>query len=82
MTEIHDFLYPPKEQDTRVSRRRYDTQERLVAWSVRQDDHFLVFRVDAFREVTLENGEKLGVPEMIQCRFSEQDIDPKCGIRR
>jgi hypothetical protein len=75
MTEIHDVLYPPKEQDPRVSHRRYDGKERLVAWSVRQDDHFLLFRVDAFREATLASGEKLDVPETIRCRFSAQDID-------
>ena len=80
MTEIHDLLYPPKEQDARVSHRRYDSKERLVAWSVRQDDHFLLFRVDAFRDVTLANGDKLDVAETIRCRFSAQDIDPNAAF--
>ena len=76
MTEIHDVLYPPKDEDKCVSHRRYDAKERLVAWSKRQADHFLLFRVSAFREVTLENGDKLDVPETIECRFSQVDVDP------
>ena len=74
MSDIHNVLYPPKEHDTCVSHCRYDGKERLIAWSVRDGDHFLVFRVNAFREVTLADGEKLDVPETIQCRFSEQEI--------
>jgi hypothetical protein len=76
MTEIHDVLYPLEETDTRVSHRRYDGKERLIAWRLRQDDHFLLFRVDVFRRVTLKSGEKLDVPETIQCRLSEYDLDP------
>jgi hypothetical protein len=80
MTEIYDVLYPPKENDTCVSHRRYDANERLVVWCLRQDDHFLLFRVDAFREVTLENGEKRDVPETIQCRFSQMDTEPNAAF--
>ena len=76
MSDVHNVLYPPKEHDTCVSHRRYDGKERLIAWSVRDGDHFLVFRVNAFREVTLADGEKLDVPETIHCRFSEQEIEP------
>jgi len=76
MTEIHNVLYPPKDEDTRVSHRRYDAKERLVAWTARQADHFLLFRVHAFREVALENGAKLDVPETIECRFSQVDVEP------
>ncbi len=80
MSDIHNELYPPKEHDTCVSHRRYDGKERLIAWSVRDGDHFLVFRVNAFREVTLADGEKLDVPETIQCRFSEQEIEPNTAF--
>jgi RHS repeat-associated protein len=80
MTEIHDVLYPSKDNDTRVSHRCYDAKERLIAWSVRQGDHFLLFGVDAFREATLANGDKLDVPETIQCRFSEEDIAPSAAF--
>lgn len=80
MSEIHDVLYPPKEQDTRVSHRRYDSKERLAAWIVLHGDHFLVFRVDSFREVTLAYGETLDVPETIQCRFSEHEIEPNAAF--
>ena len=80
MTDIQNVLYPPKERDTRVSHRRYDGKERLIAWSVRKGEHFLVLRVDTFREVTLANGETLDVPETIQCRFSEQEIEPNAAF--
>ena len=76
MTENHDLSYPPENNDALVSDRRYDTQERLIAWTVRQDDHFLLFRVEAFREVILEGGEKLDVPETIRCTFSDCDAEP------
>ncbi len=74
------YCIPPKEHDTCVSHRRYDGKERLIAWSVRDGEHFLVFRVNAFREVTLANGEKLDVPETIHCRFSEQEIEPNTAF--
>jgi RHS repeat-associated protein len=80
MTEIHDVLYPPKEEDTRVSHRRYDAKERLIAWSTRQVDHFLVFRVNAFCEAALENGDNLDVPETIECRFSQTEVDPELAF--
>ena len=80
MSEIPNVLYPPKEQDTCVSHRRYDGKERLIAWSVRDANHFLVFHVNAFREVTLADCEKLDVPETIQCRFSEQEIEPNTAF--
>lgn len=76
MTEMHEVLYPPKESDTRVQHRRYDGKERLIAWSVRQEDYLLLFRVTSFREATLESGKTIDVPESIECRFSETDIDP------
>src|ERR1017187_5950551 len=75
MLEIRNSLYPPKD-DTRVSHRRYDAKERLIAWSVSQDGYFLIFRASAFREVTLGSGEMLEIPERIECRFSQTDIDP------
>ena len=80
MSDIYNVHYPPKGHDTGVSHRRYDGKERLIAWSVRDGDHFLVFRVNAFREVTLADGEKLDVPETIQCRFSEQEIEPNTAF--
>src|ERR1017187_8481040 len=75
MLEIRNSLYPPKD-DTRVSHRRYDAKERLVAWSVSQDGYFLLFRSSAFREVTLDSDEMLEIPELIECRLSQTDIDP------
>lgn len=75
MSDVHDVLYPPKENDTRVIQRRYDAKERLVAWAVQRDDHFLAFRVNSFREVRLESGKTLDVPEAIECRFCHSEID-------
>jgi len=76
MTEVHQVLYPPKENDTSIVHRRYDALERLVAWTVRQEEYFLVFRVESFREESRKNGKVVHVPERIECRFSHTDIDP------
>jgi RHS repeat-associated protein len=77
MTENHQLLYPPKENDTSVVHRRYDAMERLVAWTARQEDHVLVFRVVSFREESLENGKTVQVPERIECRFAQMEVAPE-----
>ena len=78
MTEMHDLLYPPKENDNEILNRRYDAKERLIAWIMKHDDVFLVFRVVSFREATLSNGTTIDVPETINCRpaMSCDDVDP------
>jgi hypothetical protein len=79
MSEFHEILYPPKENDTRILHRRYDTKERLVAWSLQQDDYFLLFRVTSVREVPV-HGKSIDAPESIECRASLTDIDPDAAF--
>jgi hypothetical protein len=79
MSELHENLYPPKENDTRILHRRYDTKERFVAWSVRQDGYFLLFRVTSFGQV-LVHGKSIDAPESIECRASLIDNDPDAAF--
>lgn len=73
MHRIQQLLCPSQE-DT-MTERRHDAQDRLVAWKSQHDDHFIFYRVTAFREVERDDGAKFDTPEAIECRFSWTDMD-------
>jgi hypothetical protein len=74
--ETSPFQYPPEESDSRMTQHRFDSKERLIAWCMRQGDHYLLFRVKSFRDETLADGTTVEIPAAIICGFSERESDP------
>lgn len=64
------------ESEEILGNHRYDSLERLIAWSVQKDEYFIFYRVKSFREVTLRSGEKLDVPAAIACAWTDRDVEP------
>src|SRR5437016_6057814 len=71
-----------EENSSRPGYRYFDSQGRLVAWSIREFGRVAFFQVKTFKDVALESGEKLVVPEAIVCTFTGRELDPNFELEK
>ncbi len=69
-------LHSDRQPKERLGNRRYDSLERLIAWSIRDEDYFVFYRVESFREIMLPSGEKVDVPATIVCALTDREVEP------
>jgi hypothetical protein len=83
MSENHQSS-SDRQPEEQLGNRRYDSQERLIAWSIREGDYFVFYQVKSFREILLPSGEKADVPAAFVCALTDREVEPsfeptECG---
>ena len=72
----NELAYPSDASGITVTNRRFDAEECLIGWCVRQGASYIAYRVASFHQVTLDDGTTLEVPARVCCQFSDREIDP------